>query len=84
MIDFGKEEIFALTEVAAAIWELKSGKATGEDEIRLEMSKALNGGKVFGLTKVCQVAWELVKNGVSLKQVDEFKYLRAAFVSDER
>ena len=32
-IDFGKKEVFTLTEVAAAIQELKCGKAAGEDEI---------------------------------------------------
>ena len=41
-IYFGKEEIFTLTEVAAAIRGLKFGKAAGEDEIRSEMLKALN------------------------------------------
>ena len=42
-IYFEKEEIFKFTEVAAAIRGLKSGKAADEDEIRLEMLKALNG-----------------------------------------
>ena len=54
-IDLGKEEVFTLTEVAAVIRGLKSGKAAGEDEIRPEMLKALNGG-VRWLTRVCQVA----------------------------
>ena len=52
-IDFGKEEVFTLTEVAAAI-RLKSAKAAGENEIRTEMFKALNGG-VRWLTRVYQV-----------------------------
>ena len=47
-----------MTEEAAAIRGLKSGKAAGEDEIRFEMLKALNGG-VRGLTSVCQAAWKL-------------------------
>ena len=60
MINFGKEEVFKFTEVAAAIRGLKSGKAAGEDEIRLKMLKALNGG-VRWLTRVCQVVWKLGK-----------------------
>ena len=40
-IDFGKEEGFTLTEVAAAIREMKSGKAAGEDEIRHEILKTI-------------------------------------------
>ena len=55
-IDFGKEELFTLIEVAAATWGLKSGKAAGEDEIRSEMLKLLNGEGVRWLTRVCQVA----------------------------
>ena len=55
-IDFVKEEVLALTEVTAAIRGLKSTKAAGEDEIRPEMLKALNGEGVRLLTKVCQVA----------------------------
>ena len=41
-IDFGKEEVFTLTEVVAAIRGLKSRKATGDDETRPEMLKALS------------------------------------------
>ena len=33
LINFGKEEVFTLTEVAAAIQGLKSGKAASENEI---------------------------------------------------
>ena len=40
--------------MAAAIRGLNSGKAAGEDEIRPEMLKALNGG-VRWLTRVCRV-----------------------------
>ena len=58
---FGKEEVFTLTEVVAVIQGLKSGKAAGEDEIRLEMLKALNGEEVRWLTRVRQVAWKLGK-----------------------
>ena len=60
-IDFGKDEVFTLTEVAAAIRELKSGKAAGQDEIRPEMLKALNGEGVCWLTRMCQVEWKLGK-----------------------
>ena len=55
-IDFGKEEVFTLTKVAAAIVGLKSEKAAGEDEIPPELLKTLNGEKVRWLTWVCQVA----------------------------
>ena len=60
-IDFGKEEVFTSTEVAAAIRGLKSGNAAGKDEIRPEMLKAFNGERVRWLTRVCQVAWKLGK-----------------------
>ena len=33
-IDFGKKEVFTLTEVTAVIRRLKSGKAADEDELR--------------------------------------------------
>ena len=59
-IDFGKEEVFTLLEVAAAIRGLKSGKAAGQDEIRSEMLMALNEG-VRWLISVCQAAWKLRK-----------------------
>ena len=52
-IDFGKEEVFTLTKKAAAIRGLKSGKAAGEDKIRSEMLKALNGEGIHRLTRVC-------------------------------
>ena len=58
-IDFEKKEVFTLAEVSAAIGELKSGKATGEDEIRPEILKALNGEGIGWLTRACQVAWKL-------------------------
>jgi len=32
LICFGKEEVFTVREIAAAIGRLKSGKAAGEDE----------------------------------------------------
>ena len=55
-IDFGNEKVFTLTEVAVTIGELKSERAAGEDEIRPEMLKALNGEEARWLTSVCQVA----------------------------
>ena len=48
-IDFGKEKVFTSIEVAAAIRGLKCGKAAGEDEIRPEMLKTLNGEGVSWL-----------------------------------
>ena len=66
-IDFGKEEVFTSTEVAAAIRGLKSGKAAVEDEIRPEMFKAFNGEGVCWLTKVFQVAWKLEKTPKDLQ-----------------
>ena len=36
-INFGKEEVFTLTEVAVAIWGLKSGKVAGKGKILPEM-----------------------------------------------
>ena len=60
-IDFRKEEVFTLTEVAAAIQGLKFGKAAGEDELRPEMLKALKVKGVRWLIRMCQVACELRK-----------------------
>ena len=59
MIDFQKEEVFTLTEAAAAMQGLKSRKAAGEDEIQLEILKTLNGEGVRWLTRVCQAVWKL-------------------------
>ena len=39
----GNKKFFTLTEVASAIRRLKSGQTPGQDEIRPEMLKALNG-----------------------------------------
>ena len=39
----GEDEVFTAAEVATAIKGIKSGKAAGENEIRLEMLKALTG-----------------------------------------
>ena len=55
-IDFETEGVFTLTEVAAATRGLQSGKAVGEDKIRPEKLKELNGEGVRWLTRVCQVA----------------------------
>ena len=60
-IDFGKEEVFTLTKVAAAIRRLKPGKAADEDEIRPKLLKALNGEGVRWLTRICQMTWKLGK-----------------------
>ena len=61
VIHLGEEEVFTATEVATAINGIKSGKAAGEDEIRLEMLKALIGEGILWLTRVCQVAWKFGK-----------------------
>jgi len=47
---FGEEEVFTAREVAAAIGQLKSGKATAEDEIRPEMLKVLSSEGILWLT----------------------------------
>ena len=60
-IDFGKEEVFILTEMTVAIGKLKPRKTADEEEIRPEMLKALNGEGVLWLTRVCQVAGKLGK-----------------------
>ena len=56
-----EEVVFTAAEVASAVRRLKSGKAAGEDEIRPEMLKAMNGEGILWLTRVCQVAWKLGK-----------------------
>ena len=60
-IHFGEEEVFTAAEVATVIKGIKSGEAVGEDEIRPEMLKALNGEEILWLTRVCQVAWKYSK-----------------------
>ena len=40
VMHLGEKEVFSAAEVATAIKEIKSGKAAGEDKIRLEMLKA--------------------------------------------
>ena len=54
--NFGKEEVFILAEVAAALRGLKTGKDAGEDEIRPKIWKALNEDRVCWLTSVFRVA----------------------------
>ena len=61
IIKFGKEEVFTLTEVVAAIRALESGKVASKNEIRSEMLKALFGEGVLWLKRVCQVVWKLGK-----------------------
>ena len=50
MTHLGEEEVFTATEVAKLIKQIKSGKAAGEDVIRLEMLKALTGEGILRLT----------------------------------
>ncbi|CAM1310973.1 Uncharacterised protein r2_g2136 [Pycnogonum litorale] len=47
-----------VAEFRSAIKSLKCGRDAGEDEIRPEMLKALNGEGIPWLTRVCQKAWE--------------------------
>ena len=61
VIHLREEEVFTASELATAIIGLKSGKATGGDEIRLEMLKALTGEGILWLTRICQVAWKFGK-----------------------
>ena len=61
MTHLGKEEVFTASEAATAIKGIKSGKAAGEDEIRLEILKALTGEGILWLTRMCQVAWKFGK-----------------------
>ena len=73
-----------MTEVAAAIRGLKSGKAAGKDKIRHEMLKVLNGEGVRWLTKMCQVAWKLEKTPKTGRQVCSFLYTRKVIVKSVR
>ena len=57
----GEEEVLTAAEVAAAIKGIKSGKASGEDEIRLKILKALTGEGILWLLRVCQVVWKFGK-----------------------
>ena len=61
MKNLGEEKAFIAAEVATTIKEIKSGKATGEDEIRPEMLKALTGEIIRWLTRVCKVTWKFGK-----------------------
>ena len=61
MIHLWEDEVFTAAEVATAIKGIKSEKAAGEDEIRLEMLKALTGEGILWLTRECQVAWKFGK-----------------------
>ena len=47
--------------MATAIKGIKSEKDAGEEEIRLEMLKALTGEGVLWLTRKCQIAWKFGK-----------------------
>ena len=57
----GEEKVFTAAEVSTAIKGIKPEKATGKDEIRPEMLKALTGEGILWLTRVCQVAWKFGK-----------------------
>ena len=61
MTHLEEKEIFTAAEESTAIKGIKSGKAAGEDEIRLEVLKALTGEGILWLTGVCQVAWKFGK-----------------------
>ena len=62
VIHLEDEKVFTAAEdVAMANKAIKSRKAAGEDEIRLEMLKALTKESIFWLTRVCQVAWKFGK-----------------------
>ena len=61
MIHLGEGEVFTTTEVVTSIQEIKSGTASGEEEIRPEMLKALTGEGTLWLTRVWQVAWKFGK-----------------------
>ena len=60
----GEDEVFTAAEVATAIKGIKSGKVSGEDEIRPEMLKALTREGILWLTQVCQVAWKFDKTPI--------------------
>ena len=73
--DFGKTEVFTLTEVATAIPELNSKKRCDEDKIRPEMLKALNEKEVRWLTSLCDVAWRLNWKKLNDRQIGlRFQY----------
>ena len=67
MTHLGKEEVFTAAEAATAIKEIKSGKAAGEDEIRLKMLKALTGEGLLRLTRVssCVEVWQNSKRSAN-------------------
>ena len=65
----GEDKVFTAAEVATAIKGIKSGKAAGEDEIRLEMLKVLTGEGILWLTRVRQVVWKFGKIPEIGKQV---------------
>jgi len=67
-ICFGEEEVFTAREIATVIGQLKSRKATGEDENRPEMLKALNSEGILWLTRVCQLAGSLAKYQKNVRQ----------------
>ena len=59
--DLEEEEVFTSAEAATTIKGMKSEKAAGEDEIRLELLKTLTGEGILWLTRVCQLAWKFNK-----------------------
>ena len=63
------EEVFTVAEVATAIKGIKSGKAADEDEIILEMLKALTAKEIFWLTRGVKLSGNLAKLPEIGKQV---------------
>ena len=60
-------------KVKSFCWqELNSGKAVGEDKIRSEMLKALNGERVRWLTRVCKMVWKLGKTPKLADRCDHY------------
>ena len=74
LINFEKEEgeVFILTEVAAAICGLKSGKLAGEDKIRPEILKALNEEEYCVTIRRCKISRLLYADDLALLTSSEY------------